>query len=171
MFSFKLSLHSVTFILIAKVTWRAKRWWGTWCALTNPEVLGWRCRSVLQPGWSSGSLPSVTSAVLPVLPSFPVLQFMSWLFPLLLIRKLKLLHGEGESSSWPLSQGISNVTQALVFFAFSSISLSSAFLFPGIRQLQLILLKVALILGIEIHVNVEFRGLVYPPEDQENESK
>ena len=39
----------------------------------------------------------------------------------------------------------------------------------GIRQLQLILLKVALILGIEIHVNVEFRGLVEPPEDQENE--
>lgn len=39
----------------------------------------------------------------------------------------------------------------------------------GIRQLQLILLKVALILGIEIHVNVEFQGLVQPPEDQENE--
>ncbi|XP_070227742.1 F-actin-monooxygenase MICAL3 isoform X11 [Bos mutus] len=39
----------------------------------------------------------------------------------------------------------------------------------SIRQLQLILLKVALILGIEIHVNVEFRGLVEPPEDQENE--
>ncbi|CAM5079848.1 unnamed protein product [Natator depressus] len=39
----------------------------------------------------------------------------------------------------------------------------------SIRQLQLILLKVALILGIEIHVNVEFQGLVYPTEDQENE--
>nr|XP_030690713.1 F-actin-monooxygenase MICAL3 isoform X6 [Globicephala melas] len=39
----------------------------------------------------------------------------------------------------------------------------------SIRQLQLILLKVALILGIEIHVNVEFQGLVEPPEDQENE--
>ncbi|XP_036994558.2 F-actin-monooxygenase MICAL3 isoform X5 [Artibeus jamaicensis] len=39
----------------------------------------------------------------------------------------------------------------------------------SIRQLQLILLKVALILGIEIHVNVEFRGLVQPPADQENE--
>uniref|UniRef100_A0A2I3SZI2 F-actin monooxygenase n=1 Tax=Pan troglodytes TaxID=9598 RepID=A0A2I3SZI2_PANTR len=36
-------------------------------------------------------------------------------------------------------------------------------------QLQLILLKVALILGIEIHVNVEFQGLIQPPEDQENE--
>lgn len=59
---------------------------------------------------------------------------------------------------------------ALVLFPFSLISLSSAF-FSGIRQLQLILLKVALILGIEIHVNVEFQGLVYPPEDQENESK
>ena len=40
---------------------------------------------------------------------------------------------------------------------------------PGIRQLQLILLKVALILGIEIHVNVEFQGLVQPPADQDNE--
>ncbi|KAL4625088.1 protein-methionine sulfoxide oxidase mical3a-like [Arapaima gigas] len=37
----------------------------------------------------------------------------------------------------------------------------------SIRQLQLILLKVALLLGIEIHVNVEFKGLVEPPEDQE----
>nr|XP_023647090.1 protein-methionine sulfoxide oxidase mical3a-like isoform X18 [Paramormyrops kingsleyae] len=39
----------------------------------------------------------------------------------------------------------------------------------SIRQLQLILLKVALLLGIEIHVNAEFKGLVEPPEDQENE--
>ncbi|KAM9312985.1 F-actin-monooxygenase MICAL3 [Gastrophryne carolinensis] len=39
----------------------------------------------------------------------------------------------------------------------------------SIRQLQLILLKVSLILGIEIHVNVEFQGLSEPPEDQENE--
>ncbi|KAL7982239.1 hypothetical protein Chor_009837, partial [Crotalus horridus] len=38
-----------------------------------------------------------------------------------------------------------------------------------IRQLQLILLKVSLILGVEIHVNVEFQGLFCPPEDQENE--
>ncbi|CAH2276457.1 -methionine sulfoxide oxidase MICAL3 [Pelobates cultripes] len=39
----------------------------------------------------------------------------------------------------------------------------------SIRQLQLILLKVSLILGIEIHVNVEFQGLIEPPESQENE--
>ncbi|XP_069619006.1 F-actin-monooxygenase MICAL3 isoform X3 [Ranitomeya imitator] len=39
----------------------------------------------------------------------------------------------------------------------------------SIRQLQLILLKVSLILGIEIHVNVEFQGLIEPPEEQENE--
>ncbi|KAM9481275.1 protein-methionine sulfoxide oxidase mical3a isoform 17-T18 [Clarias gariepinus] len=39
----------------------------------------------------------------------------------------------------------------------------------SIRQLQLMLLKMALILGIEIHVNVEFKGLIEPPEDQENE--
>ncbi|KAJ3595805.1 hypothetical protein NHX12_002219 [Muraenolepis orangiensis] len=39
----------------------------------------------------------------------------------------------------------------------------------GIRQLQLMLLKVALLVGIEIHVNVEFKGLIEPPEDQESE--
>ncbi|XP_028441271.1 protein-methionine sulfoxide oxidase mical3a isoform X5 [Perca flavescens] len=39
----------------------------------------------------------------------------------------------------------------------------------SIRQLQLILLKVALLLGIEIHVNVEFKGLIEPPQDQETE--
>lgn len=33
------------------------------------------------------------------------------------------------------------------------------------------LLKMALLLGIEIHVNVEFKGLIEPPEDQETESK
>ncbi|KAI1883350.1 hypothetical protein AGOR_G00230520 [Albula goreensis] len=38
----------------------------------------------------------------------------------------------------------------------------------SIRQLQLVLLKVALLLGIEIHVNVEFKGLIEPPEEQEN---
>lgn len=54
---------------------------------------------------------------------------------------------------------------------------SSQFFFPslycvvGIRQLQLMLLKMALLLGIEIHVNVEFKGLIEPPEDQETESK
>uniref|UniRef100_A0A8C6T2D7 F-actin monooxygenase n=1 Tax=Neogobius melanostomus TaxID=47308 RepID=A0A8C6T2D7_9GOBI len=39
----------------------------------------------------------------------------------------------------------------------------------SIRQLQLMLLKVALLLGVEIHVNVEFKGLIEPPEDQEPE--
>ena len=37
----------------------------------------------------------------------------------------------------------------------------------GIRQLQLVLLKVALLLGVEVHVNVEFKGLLEPPEDQQ----
>ncbi|RXN15479.1 methionine sulfoxide oxidase mical3b-like protein [Labeo rohita] len=37
----------------------------------------------------------------------------------------------------------------------------------SIRQLQLMLLKVALLLGVEVHVNVEFKHLVEPPEDQE----
>ncbi|XP_060932409.1 F-actin-monooxygenase mical2b [Limanda limanda] len=36
----------------------------------------------------------------------------------------------------------------------------------SIRQLQLMLLKVSLILGVEIHVNVEFVKLVEPPAEQ-----
>lgn len=40
------------------------------------------------------------------------------------------------------------------------------FLSAGIRQLQLILLKVALLLGVEVHVGVEFRRLLEPPEKQ-----
>ncbi|CAL1537118.1 unnamed protein product, partial [Lymnaea stagnalis] len=36
----------------------------------------------------------------------------------------------------------------------------------SIRQLQCILLKVALLLGVEVHVNVTFEGLIEPPEDQ-----
>ncbi|XP_070130891.1 F-actin-monooxygenase MICAL2 isoform X5 [Equus przewalskii] len=39
----------------------------------------------------------------------------------------------------------------------------------SIRQLQLILFKVALILGVEIHVNVEFVKVLEPPEDQETQ--
>lgn len=38
--------------------------------------------------------------------------------------------------------------------------------FSGIRQLQLMLLKIALIVGVEVHVNVEFVKLLEPPEDQ-----
>ncbi|XP_077674545.1 F-actin-monooxygenase MICAL2 isoform X3 [Eretmochelys imbricata] len=41
----------------------------------------------------------------------------------------------------------------------------------SIRQLQLILFKVALMLGIEIHVNVEFVKVLEPPEDQENQKR
>ncbi|KAG7259025.1 hypothetical protein CRUP_032969, partial [Coryphaenoides rupestris] len=37
----------------------------------------------------------------------------------------------------------------------------------SIRQLQLVLLKVALLLGVEVHVNVEFKQLVEPPVNQE----
>lgn len=32
----------------------------------------------------------------------------------------------------------------------------------GIRQLQLILLKVSLLLGVEVHTGVEFQGLIEP---------
>ncbi|XP_076879763.1 F-actin-monooxygenase MICAL2 isoform X3 [Brachyhypopomus gauderio] len=39
----------------------------------------------------------------------------------------------------------------------------------SIRQLQLMLLKIALLLGVEFHINVEFVKLLEPPEDQENE--
>ena len=40
--------------------------------------------------------------------------------------------------------------------------------FSGIRQLQLMLLKIALLVAVEFHVNVEFVKLLEPPEDQEN---
>ncbi|XP_051545597.1 F-actin-monooxygenase mical2b isoform X2 [Myxocyprinus asiaticus] len=36
----------------------------------------------------------------------------------------------------------------------------------SIRQLQLMLLKIALIVGVEVHINVEFVKLLEPPEDQ-----
>ncbi|KAM7015530.1 F-actin-monooxygenase mical2b isoform 6-T6 [Tautogolabrus adspersus] len=39
----------------------------------------------------------------------------------------------------------------------------------SIQQLQLMLLKVALIVAVEFHINVEFVKLLEPPEDQENE--
>lgn len=42
---------------------------------------------------------------------------------------------------------------------------------PGIRQLQLMLLKVSLILGVEIHVNVEFVKLLEPLAGQTDESE
>lgn len=41
--------------------------------------------------------------------------------------------------------------------------------FAGIQQLQLILLKVALIVAVEFHINVEFVKLLEPPEDQDKE--
>ncbi|XP_057691959.1 F-actin-monooxygenase mical2b isoform X2 [Corythoichthys intestinalis] len=40
----------------------------------------------------------------------------------------------------------------------------------SIRQLQLMLLKICLILGVEVHVNVEFIKLVEPPEEQIDDS-
>ncbi|KAG8005401.1 [F-actin]-methionine sulfoxide oxidase MICAL3 [Nibea albiflora] len=43
---------------------------------------------------------------------------------------------------------------------------TTCYLSVGIRQLQLVLLKVALLLGVEVLVNVEFKNLVEPPEDQ-----
>nr|CAD7604914.1 unnamed protein product [Timema genevievae] len=39
----------------------------------------------------------------------------------------------------------------------------------SIRQLQCLMLKIALLLGVEIHEGVGFEGLVPPPEDQNNE--
>lgn len=42
------------------------------------------------------------------------------------------------------------------------------FVLTGIQQLQLILLKVALLVAVEFHINVEFVKLLEPPEEQEN---
>ena len=36
----------------------------------------------------------------------------------------------------------------------------------GIRQLQCVLLKVALLFGVEVHESVAFEDLIPPPEDQ-----
>lgn len=41
----------------------------------------------------------------------------------------------------------------------------------GIRQLQLILLKVSLIVGVEVHVNVEFLKLREPLGEQDNDGE
>lgn len=38
----------------------------------------------------------------------------------------------------------------------------------GIRQLQLVLLKVALLLGVEVHVGVEFKNLLEPQNQNHN---
>ncbi|XP_072320612.1 F-actin-monooxygenase mical2b isoform X6 [Eucyclogobius newberryi] len=40
----------------------------------------------------------------------------------------------------------------------------------SIQQLQLILLKVALLVAVEFHINTEFVKLLEPPEDQENKA-
>lgn len=42
----------------------------------------------------------------------------------------------------------------------------SNYFLAGIRQLQCILLKVALLLGVEVHEGVTFEELLEPPEDQ-----
>ena len=49
------------------------------------------------------------------------------------------------------------------------IVMSNGLLLTGIQQLQLMLLKIALIVGVEFHINVEFVKLLEPSEDQENE--
>lgn len=48
---------------------------------------------------------------------------------------------------------------------------TTCYMSAGIRQLQLVLLKVALLLGVEVHVNVEFKNLVEPPKDQHRHSE
>lgn len=54
-------------------------------------------------------------------------------------------------------------------FTASAESTMCASLLAGIQQLQLILLKVALIVAVEFHINVEFVKLLEPLEDQEKE--
>lgn len=53
-----------------------------------------------------------------------------------------------------------------LFFASGRLTLSLSCV-TGIRQLQLMLLKIALIVAVEFHINVEFVKLLEPPEDQE----
>jgi hypothetical protein len=65
------------------------------------------------------------------------------------------------SRSSGISYGYHRIKWKLIFF-FS--------LWLGIRQLQCILLKVALILGVEIHEGVSFERLLPPPDEQSDES-
>lgn len=68
---------------------------------------------------------------------------------------------------------ISKFSPVLVFDQSSRLPIQKLFFyhFAGIRQLQCILLKVALILGVEIHEGVAFESLVPPPANQDAESK
>lgn len=64
--------------------------------------------------------------------------------------------GEGASSAPPGSQHCGEPRDP------GGAALSARSPLPGIRQLQLILLKVALLLGVEVHINVQFKGLAPP---------
>ena len=44
--------------------------------------------------------------------------------------------------------------------------LRNALISAGIRQLQLILMKICCLLGVQIHVGVEFRGIEEPTIDK-----
>lgn len=65
----------------------------------------------------------------------------------------------------------STTSVSVGYITFVWIQSPTAFLSAGIRQLQLVLLKVALLLGVEVHVSVEFQKLVDPPEDQHRRSE
>lgn len=71
------------------------------------------------------------------------------------------LHNPGVPPLW-VAQGLGGAALSASSPQVSGSSLSASSPFPGIRQLQLILLKVALLLGVEVHVNVQFKGLVPP---------
>lgn len=79
------------------------------------------------------------------------------------------------AGTWLCSEIIEQRLHSTLYADGTQTLLLTLLLFPpsfliGIRQLQLILFKVALMLGVEIHVNVEFVKVLEPPEDQENQS-
>lgn len=63
---------------------------------------------------------------------------------------------------------ISKIYKILIYNTF--LTLIITIIFTGIRQLQCILLKVSLILGVEIHEGVSFDSLSSPPDNDESKS-
>lgn len=63
---------------------------------------------------------------------------------------------------------IDHISKILILVYIEYVILITIIIILGIRQLQCILLKVSLILGVEIHEGVSFDALSPPPENDES---
>lgn len=73
--------------------------------------------------------------------------------------------------TWSFYRKLWSCTMCFVAIQRHRVCVFSCVSASGIRQLQLMLLKVSLILGVEIHVNVEFTRLLEPPAEQTDNSE